>query len=240
MGQEITQDQLKSLEHRAQRICNRLARSETQRPIAVEFAGSPKSGKSSTIDTIVHFFKRMGFRVFAPTEGASKRTPEQLRKDRAAFNVWTVNYAISQLLSAYYDDSRSDLIILDRGCFDSVAWNELQRKKDVMGENEAKVIRDFALHPMWAGFISKLYLFTCEPEVSLERETAATLTTLEGRTMNRETLSELLREYRELRDSLNTYPLMVIDTTAPGTPQESGYKVAEDIVQIWEEKLSMA
>jgi hypothetical protein len=244
MQQEITRNELKALENKAQRVFHALANARKDSdllvpPFTVEFAGSPKSGKSSTIDTVVHFFKRMGFRVFAPTEGASKRTPEQLRKDKVAFNVWTVNYAISQLLSAYHDADRSDLIILDRGCFDSIAWNELHQKKGLIDEEEAAVIKKFALHPHWAKYIDRLYLFTCDPDVSLKRETSATLTELEGTTMNRETLADLLGEYNSLMRALETYPVLKIDTTGAGTPKTSGYLVASDIIELWESKLGM-
>jgi putative protein kinase ArgK-like GTPase of G3E family len=50
-------------------------------PFVIEFAGSPKSGKSTNIEILVHFFKRMGFKVWAPVEGASRRTPYQLKRD---------------------------------------------------------------------------------------------------------------------------------------------------------------
>ena len=64
----------------------------------------------------------MGFKVWAPTEGASKRTPYQLKRDLVAINTWSLNYAISELLVAYHNIDRPDLIILDRGPFDSLAW----------------------------------------------------------------------------------------------------------------------
>lgn len=60
--------------------------SDTIPPVVVEFSGSPKSGKSTTIDIVSHYYKRLEFRVWAPTEGASKRTPYQLKRDLVAFN----------------------------------------------------------------------------------------------------------------------------------------------------------
>ncbi|WP_327691078.1 ATP-binding protein [Streptomyces sp. NBC_00461] len=236
MEQQITEAQLEKLQHRASRVRSSLNR-RAEKPLVVEFAGSPKAGKSSTIDTVVHFFKRTDFRVFAPTEGASKRTPEQLRQDKVAFNVWTINDAISQLLAAYHE-GQSDLIILDRGCFDSIAWCDLHVKQGKLSPEEAKVIKDFAIHPHWIGYISRLYLFTCAPGVSMQRETAATLTSLEGSTMNSNTLAALLQEYDGLVQTLSDeYEVRKLDTTSPGSPRASGYFIADDILKIWESNL---
>ena len=64
----------KELQVRASELVNRISllRDEDKLPLIVEFAGSPKAGKSTTIDIVTHFFKRTGFKTWAPTEGASK------------------------------------------------------------------------------------------------------------------------------------------------------------------------
>ena len=92
------------LQERAKELVKRISplRNGDELPLVVEFAGSPKAGKSTTIDIVTHFFKRTGFRVWAPTEGASKRTPYFLRRDLVAFNAWALNYAISEILTAYH------------------------------------------------------------------------------------------------------------------------------------------
>jgi putative protein kinase ArgK-like GTPase of G3E family len=54
---------------------------QVKRPRFIEFAGTPKSGKSTCIDTVSHFFRRNGYKVLTPTEGASKRTPYYLKEN---------------------------------------------------------------------------------------------------------------------------------------------------------------
>ena len=73
----------KELQDRARELVKQISllRDEDKLPLVVEFAGSPKAGKSTTIDIVTHFFKRTGFKTWAPTEGASKRTPYFLRRD---------------------------------------------------------------------------------------------------------------------------------------------------------------
>src|SRR5436309_9566104 len=98
----ISDSDLNTLDERAKKV--RSARdSAKELPVVVEFSGSPKSGKTTNIDVLEHFFKRKGFRIWAPTEGAGKRTPYHLRRDLVAFNTWSLNYAISELLVAYYN-----------------------------------------------------------------------------------------------------------------------------------------
>lgn len=67
----------KELQDRASELVKQISplRKSDKLPLVVEFAGSPKAGKSTTIDIVTHFFKRTGFKTWAPTEGASKRTP---------------------------------------------------------------------------------------------------------------------------------------------------------------------
>ncbi len=64
----VTDDDLGDLEANAKSTLTRLKKD--RRPVVIEFAGSPKAGKSTTIDILGHFFKRMGYKVWAPTEGA--------------------------------------------------------------------------------------------------------------------------------------------------------------------------
>src|SRR5262245_9593829 len=82
------------------------------RPLFIEFSGSPKSGKSTCIDIVHHFFRRVGFKVLAPTEGASKRTPYYLKDDLVAFNAWSACYALTHVLEGLYQSDKYDLAIL--------------------------------------------------------------------------------------------------------------------------------
>lgn len=218
---------------------DREKRNERFPPLVLEFAGCPKSGKSTTIEIVQHFLRRMEFLVVAPSEGASKRNPYHLRRDLVAYNAWTLNYAISELLVSYYNVDAPDIILLDRGIFDSLAWMGLLQQRGVLNKHEAEIIRRFAMHPRWAKLVSRLYLFTCKPEVSLARETASKLTTVGGTAMNPDLLRVLLMQYEQLASKLSDqqYQVLPIDTTEPGPPQLTAYTVVQDILRMWEMKL---
>ena len=65
----------KKLRKRAKRVLAELREVGSQRPVFIEFAGTPKSGKSTCIEIVRHFFHRLEYKVLTPAEGASQRTP---------------------------------------------------------------------------------------------------------------------------------------------------------------------
>lgn len=112
------------------------------RAFIVEFAGMPKAGKTSVIETIRHYFshgpkirvadlptdkwalRKKGYKVYTPAEGVSLRTPSHLKDDTLLdFNIWAGAHAIQQLLEARHDNYH-DIVILDRGPWDAGCWLE--------------------------------------------------------------------------------------------------------------------
>lgn len=240
---EPTKEELKSLEERAREVVGQLTKQGEPPIVAIEFAGSPKAGKSTNIDTVTHFFKRLGLKVWAPTEGVSKRTPYHLKHDWVYYNSWALNYAISELIIGYHYVDKHHLVILDRGPFDSLAWMSLLKKQGKLTGDEYQRIERFALHPKWSDLIDKLYLFTCDPGVSMERELALKLIKTDGSALNHDTLSGLLDEYEALQDHLDgeySGKILPITTSKESTPKQSAYQIAKDVIEIFERKLDEA
>lgn len=202
-------------------------------PVVIEFAGSPKAGKSTTIEILSHFFKRTGFKVWAPTEGASNRTPYHLKQDLVAFNTWTLNYAISELLVAYFNVDHQNLVILDRGPHDALAWMRLLHKKKEIGDDELQIVRDFALHPRWSKLISRVYLFQCDPKTSLQREGEYKLIQRSGTAMNEPMLKDLLEQYEQLKTDLKPEVLKSVYTSDETTPIQTSYEIAVDVLGLF-------
>ena len=211
-------------------LCSRNSNSEDIHPSVIEFSGSPKAGKTTTIDIVSHFYRRLGFRVWAPTEGASKRTPYHLKKDLVAFNAWSLNYAISEILLAYHNVDDPDLIILDRGPFDSLAWMAVLQEQDKISKDEYDTIRSYATLDKWARMVSKIFIFVCTPEISLGRENASKLTTASGIAMNEEMLAAVLKQYETLAEELKGYPTRKIDTSDSTAPKDTAYMVANEVL----------
>ena len=207
-------------------------------PLVVEFAGSPKAGKSTNIDIVTHFFKRTGFKVRAPTEGASKRTPHHLRRDLVAFNAWALNYAVSEILVARHDVERNDLVVLDRGPFDSLAWMRILKDRGDLSEDEYRRIEQFARHPKWAGLVGRICLFTCKPATSLRREHESKLIERGGMAMNEDMLGKLRAQYESMRDEDQTIRTFATDNG--GNPRDTAGEIADDILDLLEKKIHAA
>ena len=227
------------LRGRAEELVGRMGplRSGEELPLIVEFAGSPKAGKSTAIDIVTHFFKRTGFKVWAPTEGASKRTPHLLRRDLVAFNAWALNYAISEILTAYHNVEEYDLVVLDRGPFDSLAWMNVLKDDGKLDQDGYDHIRNFARHPKWADLVKRVYLFTCSPETSMRREHEAKLIRSEGTAMNEEMLEKLRRQYESLKQEPGNSSLISPFTTdEDGGQRETARKIVKDVMRLLEQK----
>ena len=188
---------------------------EPAKPIFIEFSGSPKSGKSSCIDIVSHFFRRTGFRVLAPTEGASKRTPYYLKSDWVAFNAWSASYALTHILEGLYSSDRFHLAILDRGLFDALAWFQLLSNQGQMTQEECQKVQDFLLIDKWRSAIDGVFLFQADPDTSMNRENQNTLIDDPGSTMNPDTLEQINQAYNSVRKKYATeFPnFQVVDTS---------------------------
>ncbi len=187
------------LRNRAESILGNLNSSPLERPVFVEFAGTPKSGKSTCIDIVSHFFRRVGFNVLAPTEGASRRTPYYLRTDWVAFNTWSASYALTHILEGLHHSDRYHLAILDRGLFDALAWFQLLDDDGRIPSQTRETVQKFLLVANWRSVIDSVFLFTADSATSLEREEKDKLIAEQGMVMNTERLESLNRAYAQVR-----------------------------------------
>lgn len=211
-------------------------------PCFVEFAGTPKSGKSSCIDIVSHFFRRLGFRVHAPTEGASKRTPYYLKQDLVAYNASCASYALSHILEGVYGSDRFDLAILDRGLFDSLAWFEILSRQGKISPADCNVISSFLMLDNWRQYINQVFLFKADEETSLKREYENKLIDEPGVAMNTEFLASLNEAYEAVQKVYSTSlpKLRVIDTSLvqKTSPKSTALEVAQDITKLIESRLT--
>ncbi len=190
--------EIRDLEKLAEEILSMKNIVRQRRPIVIEFCGSPKSGKSSCINSLNLFLKRNGFKTGIVTEQASICPIKD--KHNPTFNTWTVNSTISEL-NALLDPRRSeqlDIVICDRAIFDALCWfNWMFFNKRALEEEEYKTITDYITLARWSNKIDIVYVFVADPKTSIDREYAHLLTRKEGSIMNLRTLSQ----YRECIES---------------------------------------
>ncbi len=242
------------LRQKAEFALTLLEQSSPQRPIFVEFSGTPKSGKSTCIDIVAHFFRRLGFRVLAPSEGASRRTPYHLRTDLVAFNTWSASYALTHILESLHDPYEYHLVILDRGLFDALAWFQLLLDRGEITPETCDQVHNFlriekwrsvidavflftvdgATSLEWRSVIDAVFLFTVDGATSLERENQYTLIDEPGRAMNPEFLQDLNNAYGSVRkkyaSEFQHFENIDTSNSQDTTPQSTASKVADLIL----------
>lgn len=88
----------------------------------LELTGTPKAGKTSTLNMLEGFFKAAGFRVSVLRERAAECP--LLMKGHFFFNAWTTATMLAEVLESVESDA--DLLFLDRGFLDALIWLDLQ------------------------------------------------------------------------------------------------------------------
>ncbi len=177
------------LEELAKKVLLLKNENRQRRPIIIEFCGSPKSGKTSCINSLNIFLKRNGFRTKILTERANV-CPIPSKKD-PLFNIWTLCSSMAELVECLaIGVSEIDVIILDRGIFDSMCWFEWLNKKNYLNITDFDPIMRFLSLDIWRRFIDLIYIFQVPPETSLRREYSVLLTRKSGSIMNSDTLIE--------------------------------------------------
>jgi predicted NUDIX family phosphoesterase len=177
-----------SLEAQAGEILRLLRARTAKRPLIIEFSGSPKSGKTTVIGVLSLFFRRNNFRVETFTERASI-SPIANRKGHPDFNVWVSCASLQGLIESMEKDI--DLLILDRGLFDALAWNRLLARTGQITPQEAETIEAFFAMDRWTRMVDLVCVMTCDPATSIEREYANQLTRKRGTIMEASILEQL-------------------------------------------------
>ena len=157
------------------------------RAFVVEFAGTPKSGKSTSVEAIRHFFRRHGFSVHVLTERAAQ-CPIPM-KGHLFFNTWCAVTMLAELLENV--DTRTDIIIADRGLFDALIWFQTQAKRGELSGKELTCIENFLLMDRWKNLFDLVAVLHASAPTALERENAQRITKRTGSIMNKSMLDTL-------------------------------------------------
>lgn len=228
-----TQRHIQELERLAAKILELKRRVRPRRPIVIEFAGSPKSGKTSALNSLDIFLRRNGFRTRVLTERASV-CPIPNKFD-PIFNVWTGCAALNQLMDTISNNALNvDVIIMDRGFFDALCWFEWQQINGLLRHDDFERFIGFFLAPRFRMVIDLVLAFDASPETSIEREYRNLLTRKEGSVMRK----EVLTSYREVvTHALKKYTPLFRQVTASNTDKKTQDEVSYDITKLTLEKL---
>lgn len=192
---------IKELKDKALNVRTTRGKYRKRRPIVIEFSGAPKSGKTSSINSLMQFLKRNGFRVKILQESASVCPVKD--KHSPMFNLWTACDSIKSLIGEM-ESNRTyyDVIIIDRGIFDALCWFQWLMNNDKMERSMKETIDNFLTMKELRAYIDIVFVYKVRPEISIEREYASLLTDILGSIMNKEVLKEYLRAIEEVEQRM--------------------------------------
>lgn len=196
-------------------------------PIVIEFSGSPKAGKTSSINSLELFLKRNGFKVKVVQERASVCPVTD--KQSPMFNIWTACMSLAGMLGTLEDKSSNiDVLILDRGIFDALCWFEWLYSYGKMDRQLKESVEAFLLQKEFVKSIDIVFAFKTTPETSIEREYANLLTDKLGSIMNPRVLQTYLDAIEKThREKENKFQKVFIIDTTTRTQDEVGKDVTE-------------
>lgn len=229
------------LQMRAEDLLERYQKN-ARRPVVIEFAGVPKAGKTSTIGAIQTFLKRCGFKVQVVIERASVCPIRD--KKHFTFNVWTACTTLAQILENTQDPARTEdpqVLILDRGLFDSVAWLGLMERLSRIRHDEREVIERFVLADEWRKRITGVIVMTVSPQDAMKREAGLLPVKAEGSIMNHEVLEQSLQNTiaccERMKDKFRIFKIDTSSTSGNSGPQHTAENVAHIVLDLIDQEL---
>ncbi|MDR0423431.1 MAG: hypothetical protein LBH46_02465 [Rickettsiales bacterium] len=212
-----------------------------RRPLLIEFCGSPKSGKSTTINSLNIFLKRNGFKTMVLTERASVCPIKN--KKHPFFNIWTLSSALTEIVKNIdLGKDKVDIIISDRGLFDSLCWfewlnNNPSTNAPHLDKQSYDILTRFVLMDMWTNYLDLIYVFQVSPKISIKREYANLLTEKRGSIMTEEVLEGFNNAINSVvsKYGVNYRDLQQIQTDTKDTdnnPNQVSYNVTLNILKV--------
>jgi predicted NUDIX family phosphoesterase/thymidylate kinase len=232
MTKEIEQ-QLEDLGKRVEKVRRFLK--YAPRPFVIEFAGTPKSGKSTSLEAIRHLLGRHGFRVHVLAERAAV-CPIPM-KGHLFFNMWCAGSMLAELLATV--ETESEVILVDRGLFDALAWVTLQQQRGELSGHEARTIESFLLLDRWSSLIDLVVVMNVSADEALARENAVRITRRGGSIMSQEVLAAVSESVEKAVDRYQQhFRLIVKHDTANEDVQTSTIRLANKILEVLEQFLN--
>lgn len=208
-----------------------------QRDYFFEFAGMPKSGKTTIADTVIHFLKREGYKI-KDYHGGGRYSPID-KSSLVDLNLYLACKAINFIVtSANSEKVENKIYILDRGIFDRCVFTKALLKMGKIDLEQYTRITNFLGIPFIANKIDAVFLTITTPELSIEREYKNKIVQKQGRVMNTDFL-KLLRESSleefETRKSIFKNMRLINTEELNNMVVDSSKQIADFIISITED-----
>ena len=187
-------------------------------PYIVEFTGTPRTGKTSSIHVLLDYYKKGGFVTsFIDEYTTSKRYKELYKRELEDLSLKDRNkIIIDNVALELINESHkvSDLLFIDRSINDRQIWNYRLLKRGEIPEDEYTILRDnYSL--LSRDLIDTLVVTTADPITSLKRDYGLNLALEKRSFLNEENINEYndcLKAIHGLLES-SVSNLLIVDTS---------------------------
>jgi thymidylate kinase len=202
------------------------------RDVIIEFAGMPKSGKTTVLDITAHYLRRQKLPV-AEFHGGGRYAPVG-KSDLPELNVYLACEAIRYVLAADQLYREPRIHLMDRGIIDrmifTLALNSIGRLSDEQRDCTLGVLG----LPEVVSKVDKTLVFVTDPQLSLSREVHNKLSASDGRVMNTPLLTALQTAAETWQQSAARIPpTITVDTAVlDGDIQRTAFTVLTGIAGV--------
>jgi len=156
----ISKKQMSAIEQSTRYIRDNIEKLEG--PIFIELVGTPKSGKTTLLNSLSNFFQREKIPFEAKQETAEYNPIED--KNLEEYNIWMV-MELMKHLSQDLSDKTPRVIIYDRGILDRLPWLD-----GSMPKRDSDIIKQLYSTDFVRKYQPLTYGFFTTPETSVQRK----------------------------------------------------------------------
>lgn len=210
------------------------------KPFVIEFSGTPRTGKTTTINNLYDFFKKGGFSTTIIEEFTTSKYYKEVFKKKyqdvssTESNMGILEEVTKQLKEAI--NSNKEIILIDRSINDRQIWNYRRYKKGQMPEELYQESKE-KYSSISKELIDFLIVTYADPLVSLKRDYYSSLALEERHFLNIDNITEYNNSLKELKELLNNSVenLLLLDTSSIGINDVS-VEIASQILPVLRKK----
>ena len=210
--------ELKQLHHKKEELLKLKGMSKDMGPYVIEFTGTPRTGKTTTIDSLEDFFKKGGFKTSVLEEfTTSKKYKQEIYphlKDqyKNVINTEIPKYVLNQLEEEI--SKNSDIIIVDRSLLDRLIWANRLYINNGFTKEEYQEYKNLYI-PLINKYINLIIGTYTDSLTSVKRDYKANLSIEDRRFLNVKNVDEYNYSFSniELLSKEKSINLYKVDTT---------------------------
>lgn len=172
------------------------------RPFLIEFLGTPEAGKTTSIGILRDSLVSLGYKVGTVRESA-EIVPPIFEKGSLDAHIWMRLTTARSILETLHKDV--DIVLMDRGTLDTIFWDHLFQKRNLLSENQRKHVDSFFTDV--GVFPDLCVVLHIPPELSIVRRGG------EGRIVTKKFVEDFNKSLFEFAENISQ-PKLCLDTSA--------------------------